>query len=154
MNDTIGGRPKTPWHLWVLAVVSLVWFAGGANDYVMTKTENLDYLGMAAESTGVSVEAILDYFGNWPLWANICWAFGVWGAVAGSLLLLLRSKFAFHALVLSLVGLLGSTTYQFTSDMPEEFRTTGQLIFAAVIWLSVIVMAWYASRMTKAGVLR
>jgi len=154
MNDTLGNPPKTPWHLWVLGVLSLVWFAGGANDYVMTKLENAEYLGMAAESTGVSVEAILDYFNNWPLWANICWALGVWGAVAGSLLLLLRSKFAFHALALSLVGLLGSTTYQFTSDMPEEFRTTGQLIFAAVIWLSVIGMAFYASRMTRAGVLR
>lgn len=148
------GKPKTPWHLWVLGIVSLLWFAGGANDYVQTKTENLEYLGWAAESSGVSLEVLLDYFGNWPLWANICWALGVWGAVAGSLLLLLRSRFAFHALVLSLVGLVGSTIYTFTSDMPDEFKTLFQLVFSIAIWLSVIGLAYYARRMTRAGVLR
>ena len=31
----------------LLGIVSLLWFAGGANDYVMTKTQNAAYLGMA-----------------------------------------------------------------------------------------------------------
>ncbi|MDJ0976909.1 MAG: hypothetical protein QNI87_00060 [Erythrobacter sp.] len=147
-------RPKTPWHLWALGVISLIWFAGGANDYVQTKLVNMDYLGMAAETAGVPVEVILDYFGSYPLWANICWALGVWGAVAGSLLLLLRSRYAFHALALSVVGLLGSTVYAFISDIPPELASTFQLVFTALIWLSVLAMAYYALAMTRAGVLR
>lgn len=153
MNDPTV-RARTPWHLWVLALVSLAWFAGGANDYVMTKTENAAYLGMAADNMGVSVEDILGYFGGYPLWATVCWALGVWGAVAGSLLLFARSRFAFHAYVVSLIGLAGSTAYTFTSDIPPEFASTGQLVFTVIIWLSVIGMAYYAARMTKAGVLR
>jgi len=154
MNIIGNTRAKTPWHLWVLGIVSLIWFAGGANDYVMTKTANTAYLGMAADSMGVSVDMILDYFNGYPLWATVCWALGVWGAVAGSLLLLLRSRFAFHAFAVSLIGLAGSTIYTFMSDIPPEFATTGQLVFTVLIWASVIGMAAYANAMTKAAVLR
>lgn len=155
MNGSIiGGRAKAPWHLWVLGVLSLLWFAGGANDYVMTKTENAAYLGMAADSMGTSVEAILAYFNGYPMWATVCWALGVWGAVAGSILLMLRTRFALHAYVMSLIGLAGSTGYTFMSDVPEEFVSTGQLVFSVVIWASVIGMAAYARAMTRAGVLR
>ncbi|AUX70887.1 hypothetical protein CHX26_07235 [Porphyrobacter sp. HT-58-2] len=150
----MGGRAKAPWHLWVLGLVSLLWFAGGANDYVMSKTENAAYLGMAADSMGISVEAILAYFNGYPLWATVCWALGVWGAVAGSILLMLRTRFALHAYVMSLIGLAGSTGYTFMSDVPEEFVSTGQLVFSVLIWASVIGMAAYARAMTRAGVLR
>ena len=154
MNTTLGARAKAPWHLWVLGIVSLLWFAGGANDYVMTKTENAAYLGMAAESMGTSIETILAYFNGYPTWATVCWALGVWGAVAGSILLLFRSRFALHAFIVSLVGLAGSTAYTFTSDIPPEFASTGQLVFSVIIWVSVIAMALYARAMTGAGVLR
>lgn len=154
MDTIVGARPKAPWHLWVLGVVSLIWFAGGANDYVQTKMVNMEYLGMAADTAGVPVDVIVDYFGAYPLWANICWALGVWGAVAGSLLLLLRSRFAFHALALSVIGLAGSTVYAFISDIPAELASTFQLVFTVVIWLSVLAMTWYAKAMTRAGVLR
>lgn len=147
-------RTKAPWHLWVVGLVSLLWFAGGANDYIMTKTANQAYLGMAAESMGVSVDLILDYFNGYPLWATVCWALGVWGAVAGSLLLLFRSKLAFAAYALSLIGLAGSTAYTLMSDIPPEFATTGQMVFTLVIWASVIAMAAYARRMAATGVLR
>jgi len=146
-------RAATPWHLWVLGIVSLVWFAGGANDYIMTKTANQAYLGMAADSMGVSVDLILDYFNGYPMWATVCWALGVWGAVAGSLLLLFRRTWAFVAYVVSLIGLAGSTAYTLTSEIPPEFATTGQLVFTAVIWASVIAMAAYARAMTRARVL-
>ena len=99
-------RAATPWHLWVLGIVSLVWFAGGANDYIMTKTANQAYLGMAADSMGVSVDLILDYFNAYPMWATVCWALGVWGAVAGSLLLLLR-----YMHILGAIALMGGTIF-------------------------------------------
>jgi len=147
-------RIGAPWHLWVLGIVSLLWFAGGANDYLMTKTENAAYLGMAAENMGVSVDTILAYFNAYPVWATVFWALGVWGAVAGSILLLFRSRFAFHAFVVSLIGLAGSSAYTFTSDIPPEFASTGQLVFTVLIWASVIGMAAYAHAVTRAGVLR
>lgn len=152
MNEL--SRTKAPWHLWVLAVVGLIWFAGGANDYVQTKLENTEYLGMMADSVGVPVQVILDYYGNFPLWANIMWALGVWGSIAGGLLLLFRSRFALHAFIVSLVGLLGTTIYTYTSDMPAELNTTFSLVFTIIIWVTVAFFAYYSHRMTQAGVLK
>ena len=149
------GRPKTPWHLWLLAIVGLVWFAGGANDYVQTKLENTEYLGMMSESVGVSVETILDYYGNFPLWVDICWALGVWGSIAGGLLLLVRSRFAFHGFVVSILGLVGTTLYTYVlSDFPEALNTTFSQVFTVIICLSVAGYAYYAWAMTARGVLR
>src|SRR3546814_17451825 len=40
MNTTV----KTPWHLWVVGGLSLLWNAIGAFDYTMTKMDNAAYL--------------------------------------------------------------------------------------------------------------
>ncbi len=145
---------KTPWHLWVIGLVATLWNAGGAYDYTMTQTRNMDYLTMGAENAGVPVEIVLDYYSAFPAWADALWAFGVWGALAGSLLLLFRSRFAFHAFVVSLLGLIGTTVYTLGTDMPEELSTPAMWAFTVAIWLSIILLAWYARRMTAAGVLK
>ena len=145
---------KAPWHLWVLGILGLLWFAGGANDYIQTQTRNEEYLGMMAESVGVPLETIIGYYTNFPVWADALWAIGVWGAVLGALLLLLRRRWAFHAFIASIIGLIGTTIYTYTSDVPAELNSSFSLIFTVVIWVSVIGFAYYAKRMTAAGVLR
>ncbi len=45
MSDTRDvGVESTPWHLWVIGIVALVWSALGAMDYVMTQTRNEAYM--------------------------------------------------------------------------------------------------------------
>ena len=46
MNNVIGGGPKTPWHLWVVGVLTLLWNAVGATSYTMTRLGMLEQLGM------------------------------------------------------------------------------------------------------------
>jgi hypothetical protein len=145
---------KTPWHLWVIGLLATLWNAGGAYDYTMTQTRNMDYLTTAAEGAGVSVDVMIDYYGGFPALFDALWALGVWGALAGSVLLLLRSRFAFHAFVISILGLVGTTVYTVTSDMPDELASPMMWVFTAAIWLSVILLAWYSKRMTAAGVLK
>ncbi|MEL6737326.1 MAG: hypothetical protein AAFY19_04130 [Pseudomonadota bacterium] len=159
MNGRIIGQVRTPWHLWVVGVLSLLFFAGGANDYIQIKLDNADYIAQTASNLGASVAAVNAYFAEYPLWANVFWAFGVWGAVAGAILILLRSRFAFHALLLSLSGLVVNTLYRYQTPFPsggDEPAMSGTvlLVFSAVIWLSVILAAAYARAMTRAGVLR
>lgn len=145
---------RTPWHLWVIGLVSLIWNSGGAYDYVMTQTGNMDYLAAAARTMDVPVAMVVDFFGGFPAWADAFWAFGVWGAMAGSLLLLLRSRYAQHAFITSLIGLIGTTAYTATSDMAAEMITTFSYIFSAVIVIVTLLLIWYARRMGQAGVLR
>ncbi|WP_337658494.1 hypothetical protein [Sphingorhabdus sp. Alg231-15] len=142
-----GGKPATPWHLWVVGVIAVIWNSGGAVDYTMTQMRNESYMSAFTPEQ-------LDYFYAFPAWADAVWALGVWGAFIGSLLLLLRSRHAVVAFGISLVGLLGSTIYQMTVDMPVSLITPGIWIFTAAIWLSVILLIWYARMMTNKGVLR
>ena len=52
---------KTPWHLWIVGLVTLLWNAMGAFDYVMIQTKNADYL------TQFTPEQ-LPYFQSFPVW--------------------------------------------------------------------------------------
>ncbi len=147
MNTILGKGPKTPWHLWVVGIVSLLWNSGGAISYSATK------LGML-ESAGLPSDQIA-YFSSFPAWASAFWALGVWGCFVGSALLLLRTKHAVTAFGISIVGLIGVTVYQrLFADIPEALQTIGNDLFAAAIWVITLGLFFYASRMKRAGVLK
>ena len=89
---------KTPWHVWVIGVLMLVWFGLGALDYTMSHLRSAAYIAMIPEAVRADMLAYLD---GYPIWATSAWATGVWFAVLGALLLLARSRFAVPALMLS-----------------------------------------------------
>lgn len=143
---------KTPVHLWIVGVVSLAWNAIGASDYTFTKMNSEWYL---KDVSGFNAEQIV-YFQSFPLWANIGWALGVWGAIAGSLLLLMRSRHAVTAFLVSLVGLAIIALYQFGAKWTEFMQLfgTGPMIFTGVIWAIAIALFFYSRAQAAAGVLR
>ena len=138
---------KAPWHLWAVGGVSLLWNAMGGVDYTMSHLKNEMWM---AQMTPEQIA----YFDSFPAWATACWAFGVWGAVAGSLLLLMRSRWSLAAFAVSLLGLIGSHIFQFSSDVPDGWNTASGTIFAAVLAIVAIALLWYARRMNQLGVLR
>ena len=142
------GTAKTPLHLWIVGALSLLWNSFGGYDYIMTQTQNAAYLAMFSPEQKA-------FFASFPVWMEACWALGVWGAVAGSILLLLRSRHAVTAFAVSLAGLAISTIWQFGLsgvDVSKVFGT-GPLIMNAVIWAVAIVLLVYANRQRKAGAL-
>lgn len=144
MNDTT----RTPLHLWIVGVLALLWNAFGCFDYVMTQTNNAEYLAQFTDEQRA-------YFETFPVWIEAAWAFGVWGALLGSLLLLLRSRWAVTAFALSLLGLALATLYQYAlASPPPGMNTPGMMIMQLVIWAGAIFFLFYASRMRRAGVLR
>ncbi|WP_108816241.1 hypothetical protein [Loktanella sp. Alg231-35] len=141
---------KTPIHLWIVGIVSLFWNAGGAMDYVMTRMNSADYLAAQPEARLMMLEQA-------PLWFGVTWAVGVWLSVVGSLLLLLRSRFASTAFGLSLLGLIGSSIY--TYGIADGGNMTaaagmGAVIFSIAIPVILIALWLYARAMTRKGVLR
>lgn len=144
MEDT----RTTPKHLWAVGGLSALWNMIGAFDYTMTQTRNDGYLAQLTEGQRAYVE-------SFPAWSEAAWAFGVWGALIGSLLLLARSRYAVLAFGLSLAGLLGTTLYQFVLSTPPEGMTGGAAIaLHLVIWAIAIALFVYARRMQAKGVLR
>lgn len=140
---------KAPWHLWVVGVISLLWNAIGVWDYTQTRLRGMDYL----KSMG-SDEAAMAYIDSFPLWADIAWALGVWGAFGGSVLLLLRSRFATIAFALSLLGAIASNIYPFMSEPPAVMQSAMARVFAIVIVVIAAALLWYSRKQAAAGVLR
>lgn len=149
MNATLASQPlgagnKTPWHLWAVGGLTLLWNAVGGFSFTVT------HLGMLADLGMTDVE--ISYFDSFPLWANVAWAMGVWGAIGASVLLLLRSRFAVHASIVAILGLIGSNTYQFAmTEVPESLQS---LPLVALIWATTLFVLFYAMRMKNRHVLR
>lgn len=149
MATTAQGR-STPAHLWVVGILATVWNSFGCYDYFMSETHNEKYLSMY----GSSAAAMIAYLDSFPAWAIGAWALGVWGALAGSLLLLARSRHAVLAFAVSLLGLLALTIYQHLLNPSPTQRTNGMMVMEVVIWAIGIFLLWYAWTMQKKGVLR
>ncbi|WP_237245963.1 hypothetical protein [Sphingopyxis witflariensis] len=142
---------KTPVHLWIVGVVSLLWNSIGISDYIGFKLKNAWYIAQ----TGFNAEQVA-WFDALPLWANIGWALGVWGAFFGSVLLLMRSRHAVTVFLISLIGLVLHTAHQLLVAKAEFIALfgSGPLSFMAVIWIIAIALYLYARRQAAAGVLR
>ncbi|MDB4112389.1 hypothetical protein N9571_07585 [Yoonia sp.] len=141
---------KTPIHLWIVGIVSLFWNAGGAFDYVMTCTNAAEYLAAQPDARLMMLDQA-------PLWFGFTWALGVWFSVIGSLLLLMRSRFAGATFALSLIGLLGSSIYTYgIADGGSMVAAAGTAAIVFTIAIPVLlVLQWlYARAMTRRGVLR
>lgn len=140
---------KRPWHLWLVGIVSLLWNAGGAMDYAMSKFKVESYLSQLSDEG----RAFLD---STPLWFDAAWAFGVWASVAGSLFLLLRSRHAVAAFAVSLAGLLISMIYSLWLARSPMLADAGiaAWVFTLAIPVVLVGLLIYARRMAAKGVLR
>lgn len=142
---------KTPWHLWLVGVLSLLWNGFGAFDFIQTTTRGEAYMRAAGFD-----DAMVAYYEAIPAWMYAPWTLGVWGAVIGSVMLLLRRRWAVPAFGLSLLGALVSLIYGKLIDPPPPAPPE----LAAMSWMPIVILLiavllfGYAFNMRKRGVLR
>ena len=120
-------------------------------DYTMTE---LGSLGLLRDDAGSDAEE-LAWFEAFPAWAVAAWAIGVWGSVLGSILLLLRSRHAATAFLLSLArraGQLRLSVHVATSR--PRWKAALAAIMPVVILILIVAQWYYARRQAAAGVLR
>jgi hypothetical protein len=139
---------RIPLHLWIVGGAATLWNGYGAYDYLMIQTRNGAYLAMFSEAQRT-------YFESFAASMETAWALGVWGGLAGSLLLLARSRYAVAAFGLSLAGVAGSTVYQYLLSPPPEDVIDGAMIAMTVaIWAVAIGLFVYAREVRAKGLLR
>ncbi|MGH1538193.1 MAG: hypothetical protein ACRBDX_09145 [Gammaproteobacteria bacterium] len=139
MSET--NRISTPWHVWVIGVIALLWNAMGAFDYFMSQTKNEAYMAMFTPEQ-------LDFFYSFPSWSVALWAFAVWGGVLGCILLLLRNKLAVCVFLISLICMVINTIYiyGFTIGM-QVMGDPFSLAFSAAIFLVAVFLYLYSKHM-------
>jgi hypothetical protein len=142
MTETTQTRATAPWWFWVVAVVALLWNAFGGYDYSMSHFQGEAYF----RQMGMT-DAQIAYLDAYPSWMHAVWAIGVWGSVLGSILLILRSRWALYAFALSVFGAIGNLGYLLMNP------GGGDLIFPAIIIAICVFLIWFSSTMTKRSVL-
>lgn len=146
------GPRRTPWHLWAVGILSLLWNLMGATDYTLSQLGNRTWLAAGAEQMGTTVEDMIAYIDGFPAWMHAFWALGVWGAVIGSILLLMRSRHAVWAFAASLLGLAVTQFYRAFTPQPEWAQ--GDLVFNLILWSVATFLLIYAVSMKNKGVIR
>lgn len=118
-----------------------------------TNENTVAYLAMIPEAKRADFMADRDAM---PIWATSTWAFGVWGAVARSLLILLRSRHAVAAFTVALLGLIATKSYTYFSapTSPMSRPDSATFILTAAIFLIIIGALYSSRRQVAAGNLR
>ena len=149
MSTTVSPAPapKTPLHLWIVAVLAVLWNAVGAFDYIATQLRLEGYMSQFSQEQ-------LDYFYAFPAWAVAAWATAVWFALFGSLALLLRRRLAYPLFTISLAAMIVSTVHSFALTNGAEMMGSGGVVFSGVIAVVSILLVWYSKSMVARGVLR
>ena len=137
---------KTPWHLWVVGVLGLLWNSYGAYDFTMSVTQGDAYY----RANGMTAEQIA-YFHATPAWMYVVWGVGTVGAVIATVLLLLRSRWAVEAFAASLAGFVLSLVYTYLLSHSSAMQSP---VLSGVILAGCLFFLWYAWTMRKAGMLR
>ena len=139
---------NTPWHLWVVGIVTLLFNAMGAFDYVATQYDLDFYMSQFTPEQ-------LAWFNAFPAWVQGTWALAVWSAVVGSLFLLMRSMWAGVAFAVALIAMIATAVHNFAlaeTTMPEVVGD-GAIWFSLVIFVVTLGSWLYAREMRKRGVL-
>ena len=140
---------RTPWHLWLVGVIAVLFNAIGAFDHVMSMAQGESYMA----SVGMTPAQIAHYL-EMPVWMKADWAIGVWSAMLGSLLILLRNKLASPVFAVSLAAFLISLLYTWVLTDGGEIMGPQMAITSVVITVLLVVFMGYSWLMTKRGVLR
>lgn len=132
---------KTPRQLWAVGGLTLLWSLYGAARFLVAQ------FGLFEGAVKGSGELAL--FASFPIWASAFWALTVWGSVAGAAFLLLRSGWAVQGFVVAVIGLIGTSVYQFV--LADNAVSIYDMPIALSTWIIVLVAMLFASMVRDAG---
>jgi len=144
-----GKAVATPVHLWIIGLLGFLWNAGLAFDYLMINIRDPAYFERM--EIGARMTQFIDTL---PLWTIAAWGIGIAGGGAGSLLLLLRTRYSVLAFALSLSGWIVNALYQAAAGLPQGVLTVGSVAGTLAILLIAVLLLVYGIRMHRHGVLR
>jgi len=144
---------KPPIHLWIVGGLATLWNGFGCFDYFMTRTRGVDYI--ESMMPAIDGDAMMAYINSFPIWAAFGWGLGVWAGLAGSILLLLRHRWAVAVLGMSLLGAVVGIGYQLANPAGIAEISQGVNGMMSYIIIAVAIGLFvYARAMRIKAVLR
>ena len=131
-------KVKPPVWFWIVSVIALFWNAMGVSQYIQQayKTES-----WRSALTDEQFEMI----SNFPAWLTAAFAIAVFSGLLGSLALLLRKKWAYSLLLLSLIAVIIQMGYVFLQGYFDGIGMTLSIIVFALI------LVWFSKKSISKG---
>jgi len=142
------GAAKTPWHLWVIGVIALVWYVLGA------ATIQLAQLGMLQDFIPDMKPDEIAYYAAQPAWFRVTTGIATYGSVLGAILLLMRKRPAAPVFAIAFVLILLNNVSELSNGTSRVYANNAAAAVTGVIAVIALFMAWYSRTMHKRGVLR
>jgi hypothetical protein len=144
VSTTFAVERKTPWHLWAVAGMALVWNAAGAYTIMMAQAGKLSDLepGEAA------------YYAAQPLWFVVVTDIALIAAIGAAVALLLRKKMAVWMFALSLSAIVVTNSYELAVATSRVLFSRGALVVTIIIVLIAVFEVVYAWALTRRAVLQ
>ena len=135
---------RTPWHLWVVAIVALLWNGAGAVTIM---------LAQAGRLSGIDPEEAA-YYAAQPVWFVVSTNIALLAAIAASVALLLGHRAAVWLFGLSLAAIFVNDTYDISAGTSRVLVNRVALIVTCIIVVIAILELVYARAMKQRAVLR
>ena len=136
-------RRRTPWHLWAVGSLSLLWNGSGALTIMMAQAGRLP--DVSAEEAA--------YYAAQPGWFAMVTDVALLAAVAAAVALVLRSRTAVWLFALSLAVIVFTNGYELATGTSRALEEGGALVFNLVIAVIAVLQLLYAAAMRKRAVL-
>ncbi len=138
---TIANKPSI-WF-WVIAVLTLIWNIVGVMAY-------LGQAYMPAEALTVLPQNEQDFYNNMPAWVTAAFAIAVFSGTLGCIALIFRKKWAYSLFIISIIGVIGQTTYNlFIQDYVELSGV--RIIMPIMIIVIGVFLIWFSNYSQKKG---
>ena len=137
-------QSRTPWHLWLVAILVLLWNGSGALTIMLAQAGTLPNI-TADEAAYYAAQSL-----PFVLITDVALLTPLAGAVA----LMLRSKTAVALFAVSLVCICITNTWDILAGTSRALANTTALVVTCIILVLAILELIYARAMQQRGVLR
>jgi hypothetical protein len=135
---------RTPWHVWVVGIVAVLWNVSGA--YTIVSAQSGATMDMDARE--------IAYYAAQAQWFKVVTDVALFAAIGAAFALLLRSKFAVRLYGLSLAAIVFTSVYDIAQGTALLLQGRDWLILACVTTGLAVLQLLYAIWLRKRGVLR
>jgi hypothetical protein len=142
MSDALNNKPSV--NFWIIGGAALVWNLLGIVIYVGQVT-------MSPDALAKLTEAQQDLITSTPAWSNAAWAIAVNAGAFGSLLMLLRKRWAIPLFILSLVAILVQDFEAFVLRDAYGVLGINSLIIPSMVLVIAIALVLYSRHARDRG---
>jgi len=144
MSTTLTPGRTSPWHLWLVGLVALLWNAAGAYTILLAQAGRLPN----------PEPDELAYYAAQPLWFAVVTDLALATAIAAALGLLFRKRAAVWMYARSLAAIVVTNSYEVAAGTSRMLVHRAALVATVVIACIALFELVYASAMKSRGVLQ